>query len=160
MSFVKVDDCLFCKIVAGEIPCHKVWEDDTHLAFLTIFPNTDGFTVVVTKDHHESDALAQEDSVLTGLVLAAKQVARKINAAFDDVGRTGLMMEGFGVNHLHCKLFPMHGTKPMSEWKPLASGDAAHKKFFTQYEGFMSSHDGERGDDAVLAKIAAKIREA
>jgi hypothetical protein len=68
----------------------------THLAFLTIFPNTEGFTVVASKEHFESDALAQDDAVLTGLILAAKQVAKKINAAFDDVGRTGLFLEGFG----------------------------------------------------------------
>ncbi len=156
----KIDDCLFCKIVAGKLPCHKVWESETHLAFLTIFPNTEGFTVVVTKDHYESDALTQDDPVICGLVLAAKQVAQKITTAFDDVGRTGLFLEGFGVNHLHCKLFPMHGTQPMSEWKHIASSDDIHKKFFTQYEGYMSSHDGERGDDVKLAKLAENIRNA
>lgn len=37
--------CIFCQIVEGKAPCHKVWEDEHHLAFLSIFPNTDGFTV-------------------------------------------------------------------------------------------------------------------
>ena len=156
----KVDDCLFCKFVSGEIPCHKVWESDTHLAFLTIFPNTEGFTVVAAKDHLDSDALAQNSKVLTELVLAAQQVSYKLKAAFPDVGRVGLFFEGFGMNHLHAKLFPMHGTKPMSGWKRIASSDDIHKKFFTQYEGYMSSHDGQRGDDTKLAKLAEKIRNA
>ncbi len=42
--------CIFCQIVEGKAPCHKVWEDEHHLAFLSIFPNTDGFTVVIRKN--------------------------------------------------------------------------------------------------------------
>ncbi|WP_197734991.1 HIT family protein [Photobacterium damselae] len=41
--------CVFCEIVKGKLPCHKVWEDDKHLAFLSIYPNTKGFTVVILK---------------------------------------------------------------------------------------------------------------
>lgn len=148
-------NCLFCKFVAGEIPCHKVWEDDQHLAFLTIFPNTPGFTVVITKEHNPSYAFDNSDEVLSGLTLAAKTVAKKIDAAFSDVGRTGMIFEGFGVDHLHAKLFPMHGTKS-DEWKQHKSNV---DKFFEYYEGYISSHDYQRADDAVLAEIAAKIRE-
>lgn len=35
--------CIFCEIVAGKAPCHRIWEDEKHLAFLSIFPNTQGF---------------------------------------------------------------------------------------------------------------------
>jgi histidine triad (HIT) family protein len=45
-------DCIFCKIVKGKAPAHKIWEDKKHLAFLSIFPNTEGFTVVITKKHY------------------------------------------------------------------------------------------------------------
>ncbi len=148
-----MDDCLFCKFVAEEIPCHQVWEDEKHLAFLTIFPNTPGFTVVITKDHNPSYAFDNADDVLLGLVLASKAVAKKIDAAFDDVGRTGMIFEGFGVDHLHAKLFPMHGTKS-EEWKQRKSGV---DKFFEQYEGYISSHDFKRADDAELAGIAERI---
>ncbi len=48
--------CIFCQIVEGKAPCHKVWEDEHHLAFLSIFPNTDGFTVVIPKKHYPSYA--------------------------------------------------------------------------------------------------------
>lgn len=149
-----MDNCIFCKIVAGEAPCHKVWEDETHLAFLSIFPNTPGFTVVITKQHNPSYAFENADAVLAGLVLASKQVAKKIDAAFDDVGRTGLIFEGFGVDHLHAKLFPMHGTKS-DEWRQRKSNV---DKFFNAYEGYISSHDHARADDAELAAIAARIR--
>ncbi len=102
--------CIFCDIVAGKSPCHKVWEDDEHLAFLSIFPNTKGFTVVIPKEHHSSYAFEQSDEVLSKLVIATKQVALLLDKAFDDVGRTGMFFEGYGVDHLHSKLFPMHGT--------------------------------------------------
>ena len=44
-----MDDCIFCKIVKKEAPSYTIWEDEKHLAFLTIFQNTQGFTVVITK---------------------------------------------------------------------------------------------------------------
>lgn len=154
---MKHPDCLFCKFAAGEIPCHRVWEDDKHLAFLTIFPNTEAFTVIITKDHNPSDALENDDAVLAELVLAAKKVAVKIKKAYvGDVGRVGLMLEGFGVDHLHAKLFPMHGTGNLTEWKQIES----HKpdEYFDKYPGYMSSHDAAKQDDEKLAKIAESIR--
>lgn len=149
-------DCIFCKIVKGEAPAHKVWEDDAHLAFLSIFPNTPGVTVVITKDHQPSYAFGLPDGVLTGLILAAKKVARAIDAAFNDVGRTGLVLEGFGVDHVHAKLFPLHGTNN-PEWKRRAS---SIDTFFEHYSGYISSHDSLRADDAELARIAKQIRDA
>lgn len=160
---MKDSNCIFCQIVKGTMPSHTVWEDEKHIAFLTIFPNTDGFTVVATKKHYPSDAFQNDDAVLTDLVLATKKVARKINAAFDDVGRTGMFFEGFGVDHLHSKLFPMHGTGSMEEWERLESNTFTpelQKKYFKRYEGYMSSHGGARADDDTLAKIAKRIREA
>lgn len=149
-------DCIFCKIVLGEAPAHRVWEDEKHLAFLSIFPNTLGFTVVVTKQHYPSYAFDNLDEVLTGLVLATKKVAKLLDAAFEDVGRTGMFFEGFGVDHLHSKLFPMHGTANMAEWKPIES---KVRTFFEKYPGYLSSHDADKADDTELAKIAEKVRE-
>ncbi len=155
-----VDDCLFCKIARGEIPCHRVWEDEKHLAFLTIFPNTDGFTVVMPKKHYESYLFAADDDIYTDLLLASKKVATLLDAAFADVGRTGLICEGFGVDHLHSKLIPMHGTGDTNafdgKWRAILSKPTT---FYAQYPGFLSSHDGERADDEHLAKLAKMIRE-
>jgi histidine triad (HIT) family protein len=150
-----MNDCIFCKIVKGEAPSYKVWEDEKHLAFLTIFPNTEGFTVVVTKEHYESYAFDLPDDVLTNLVLATKKVGKLLDEKLDDVGRTGMIFEGFGVNHVHAKLFPMHGTKS-NEWKKHTGGP---DKFFDTYEGYISSHDGKRADDEWLTKVANKIKE-
>ncbi|MEK6969522.1 MAG: HIT family protein [Nanoarchaeota archaeon] len=151
-----MDECTFCKIVKKEIPCHQIWEDKEHLAFLSIFPNTEGFSVVIPKKHYPSYAFDLSDEVLTKLILAAKKVAKLIDSKLENVGRTGLIFEGFGVDHVHAKLFPMHGTSNTKEWKPIKSNV---NKYFENYEGYISSHDSKRADDVALAKLAKKIRE-
>jgi histidine triad (HIT) family protein len=146
--------CIFCAIVAGEAPCHRIWEDERHLAFLSIFPNTEGFSVVITRRHYPSYAFELPDPVLSELVLAAKRVGRLLDRKLADVGRTGLILEGFAVNHAHAKLFPMHGTR-MARWRPLSRPS---DKYFERYEGYVSSHDYRRADDDELAALAERIR--
>lgn len=148
-------NCIFCKIAKGELPCHKIWEDEKHLAFLSIYPNTEGYTVVITKKHYSSYAFGQNDKILMELILASQKVAKLLDSFFKDVGRTGLILEGFGVDHLHAKLFPMHGTKVKKKWKPIKS--KVHK-YFKKYEGYISSHDYKREDGAKLKSLAQRIK--
>lgn len=152
------EECIFCQIAQGKSPAHEIWSSETHLAFLSIFPNTKGFSVVIPKDHYGSYAFDQSDEVLTGLILATKQVAQVLTNYFDDVSRCGMFFEGFGVDHLHSKLFPMHGTGNLTEWKPIESEE--HKPYFDVYPGYLSSNDSERADDAELAALAAHIRQS
>ncbi|HGO5290916.1 HIT family protein [Photobacterium damselae] len=147
--------CVFCEIVKGKLPCHKVWEDDKHLAFLSIYPNTKGFTFVIPKKHYSSYAFAQSDEVLCDLIVATKKVALLLDKSFDGVARTGMFFEGYGVDHLHSKLSPMHGTGNNSEFQLI---EANIDKFYDNYEGYLSSHDWHRADDSELAQIAAHIR--
>ena len=146
--------CIFCKIVRGEVPPHKIYEDEKHLAFLSIFPNTEGFSVVITKEHYPSYAFNLPDEVLKELIVATKKVAKLLDSKLENVGRTGMIFEGFGVDHIHAKLFPMHGTKELEKWKPIES---EVDKYFTKYEGYISSHDYKRADDRELEKLAKKI---
>jgi histidine triad (HIT) family protein len=147
--------CIFCAIAAGQTPCHKIWEDERHLAFLSVFPNTLGFSVVMTRRHYPSYAFDLPDDVLTDLVRAAKQVGRLLDRKLEDVGRTGMILEGFGVDHAHAKLFPMHGTTT-ADWRPLSR---PADKYFHAYEGYICSHDYRRADDDQLSALARKIRE-
>jgi len=149
------ENCIFCKIVAGTASAHIIWEDEAHLAFLTIFPNTEGFSVVIPKKHYPSYAFELPDEVLSKLVLATKKVGLLLDKALPDVGRTGMIFEGFGVDHVHTKLFPMHGTADMTTWKPIESHQTV---YFERYPGYISSHDAERADDAKLAELAERIR--
>ena len=150
-----MDSCIFCKIVTGESPSHKIWEDEDHLSFLSIYPNTEAFTVVITKEHYPSYAFDLPDEVLSNLILASKKVGKLLDSKLDDVGRTGLILEGFGVDHFHSKLFPMHGTGHLKGFKQMSSNV---DKYFEKYEGYISSHDYKRENDERLARLAENIR--
>lgn len=148
------EDCIFCKIAKGIEPCHKIWENEEFLAFLSIFPNTLGYTIVIPKRHYPGYAFDLSDDILTSLIAASKIVGKLLDSKLDDVGRTGLILEGMGVDHVHAKLFPMHGTAKLKKWKPLIT----HlDKYFEEYEGYISSHDYVRADDKDLEKLAKKI---
>ena len=90
-----------------------VWEDARHLAFLSRRPNTLGFTVVLPKAHFPSYVFDLPDDDLHALVDAARTVARMLDRHFADVGRTGLILEGFGVDHAHAEADPdaRHGRR-------------------------------------------------
>lgn len=148
-------ECIFCNIIQGKIKSHTFWEDEKHIAFLSIYPNTLGASVVVTKSHFSSYAFDLPDDVLSSLVIASKKVAKLLDETLDDVGRTALVFEGFGVNHIHAKLFPMHGTRHLKEWKPIKSNI---DKYFVTYEGYISSHDSKEASHQGLEMIADKLR--
>lgn len=153
-----MQDCVFCDIVAGKLPSHTIWEDEDHIAFLSIYPNTDGFTVVATKKHYSSYAFSLPDEVLSGLVVATKKVANLLDKAFPDVSRTGMFFEGFGVDHIHSKLFPMHGTGDLKNWQAIESEKM--NEFFNKYPGYLCSNNGPAADQEHLKQIAAQIRAA
>ena len=108
----------------------------------------------MTKKHHQSYAFDLPDEILKDLIIASKKVGKLLDNKLEGVGRTGLIAEGFGVNHIHTKLFPMHGTKT-EEWKAVKSNI---NKYFDRYEGYISSHDYKRADDKELTELAKKIR--
>lgn len=146
--------CMFCEIAKGKRPSHKIWEDEKHIAFLSIYPNTEGVTVVIPKEHYSSYAFDLPDEALKSLIIAVKTVAKLIDSKLDDVGRTAMVFEGFGVDHIHAKLYPMHGTN-LTTWKPIISNI---DKYFDRYEGYISSHDAKRANDDDLDKLATKLR--
>ena len=157
MTSIKAEfmDCIFCKIVSGDSQSHKIWEDEKHIAFLSIFPNTEGVTVVIPKKHYPSYFFDLPEDIMIDLVKAAKKVAKILDSKLEDVGRTAMVFEGFGVDHIHAKLFPMHGTN-ISEWKPINSD---LNKYFEKYEGYISSHDADRADNEKLSQLATKLSE-
>jgi len=147
-----MDNCVFCKIVNGEIPSAKVWEDENFLAFLDIKPSTKGMTLVVPKKHFDSYIFqAPEEEVMT-LFKAAKKVAGMLEKAFD-IDRVAMVAEGIGVNHLHVKLYPLHGVK--GKFIPK---EPKENMYFEKYEGFVSTQLGPQIDYGELNKLAEQIR--
>ncbi len=152
-----VGDCIFCRIVAGTEPCHLVYEDERHLGFLDIFPNTEAFSVVITKQCLPSDIARVDGHAAAGLLEAARRVAAKIASAYDDVERCAIVFEGMMIDHLHSQVIPLHrtaGVQPSPESGTTARGD----QYFEAYPGYVTTEiAASRADDDHLAAVAAKI---
>lgn len=150
--------CIFCEIAAGRFETPGIfWENDEFMAFLSIDPNTEGFSCVIPKEHYGSDVMKMPDEMLQKFILAAKHVAGILEDYFPDVGRIGVMMEGTGINHAHIKLAPMHGTQELKrgEWKQYLS----EKEFwFDNYEGWICSGGGPMADMNHLKELAENIK--
>ena len=97
---------IFSKIVAGEIPCHKVSENDQFLAFLDINPLKKGHVLVIPKN--ETDYIFDiEDKELAQMMIFAKSVASKIKSVFP-CDRVGIAVIGLEVPHAHIHLIPIN----------------------------------------------------
>ncbi len=100
-------DCPFCKIINGDWPCFKVWEDDDHLAFLSIRPHHQGHTLVIPKKHQDY-LFELEDAQLAKLMAATKQTAALLQQKMKPAtGKVGLVVAGLEVPHVHVHLIPM-----------------------------------------------------
>ncbi|MCP4296551.1 MAG: HIT family protein [Proteobacteria bacterium] len=123
-----MEDCIFCKIVKGDIPCFKVYEDDRILAFEDVNPISEGHTLIIPKAHAENIwEISGED--LTAIHLASKKVADAIKEVLSPAGVAVLQLNGRGVNqvvmHYHLHLIPRVSGGPkltMTAWE-LIPGD-------------------------------------
>jgi len=146
------NDCIFCKIIKGDIPSAKVWEDKKHIAILDVFPNTKGMTLVMPKTHYESYACNMPNKSYSELMLASKKVAKLLDKKLK-VGRTAIVMEGMGVNHVHIKLYPLHGVD--AKFKEIWAKD---ERFFDTYQGYLMTVLGPKADMTELNALAKQIR--
>ncbi|MEY4991627.1 MAG: hypothetical protein RI948_496 [Bacteroidota bacterium] len=114
---------LFTKIVSGEIPCHKVAENDEFLAFLDIMPLAKGHTLVIPKK--ETDYIFDiEDDAYQRLWLFAKQVAATLRLQVP-CKRIGLSVIGLEVAHAHIHLIPLQQVEDINFSKAKVAADPA-----------------------------------
>jgi histidine triad (HIT) family protein len=107
---------LFSRIVAGEIPCHKIAEDDRFLAFLDIMPLAQGHTLVIPK--LEVDRFFDlPDDLLSGINVFARDVALKLERAIP-CERVGVAVIGLEVPHAHVHLIPLNGVADINFERP------------------------------------------
>jgi len=122
-------DCIFCKIVRGEIPCAKVYEDDLVLSFLDINPINPGHTLVLPKEHYAS-LLDVDPEAMKACAVAAQKISR---AVYQGVKADGLNFlqnnfraAGQLIDHVHFHLIPRYeGDGFMTSWpgKPYPAGE-------------------------------------
>ncbi|GAB2624994.1 HIT family protein [Emticicia sediminis] len=102
---------IFSRIIAGEIPCHKIAENDQYFAFLDVFPCAVGHVLVVPKQ--EIDYLFDlSDELYAGLMAFAKQIEPAIRKAVP-CKRVGVAVIGLEVPHAHVHLIPMNSMSDM-----------------------------------------------
>ena len=119
-------DCIFCKIINKEIPASIIHENEDYLAILDAFPNCKGMTLVVPKKHITSNFADVDSDIYMGTMQFSQEVAQILKKGLD-VDRVGMIVEGLEIDHLHVKLYPMHGLDTEQVYtKPDAD-------FFTQY---------------------------
>lgn len=105
-KIITMEDSIFTKIIKGEIPCYKIYEDEKVFAMLDIEPLSNGHVLVIPKK--QVDLLWDlEQSDYDYLWQIAKKIAQKIQAEMKPI-RVGVVVEGFGVPHAHIHLVPLY----------------------------------------------------
>lgn len=101
-----MDNCIFCKIVKGEIPSYKVYEDDNYLAFLDIRPIKEGHTLIVPKFHVEN-IFEMEDGDYQEMMMVTKRIAQNLEVLKPKSGKIGMIIYGLDIPHAHIHLVPI-----------------------------------------------------
>jgi histidine triad (HIT) family protein len=132
-------NCIFCKIIAGEIPCFKLFEDAETLAFMDINPVHDGHALVIPKAHSTNVFLIAPEDFAAAARTAAK-IAKAVNAAVQADGINLMQANGEGagqsVGHVHLHIIPRRND-----------------------DGLLFNWDPKPGDRGHIAALAARIRE-
>ncbi len=123
-----MEECIFCKIVNGELPSFKIYEDEKTFAFEDINPISQGHTLIIPKRHAENLwEIPEED--LAAVHFASKKIIQAIKDALNPLGVACLQLNGRGVNqvvmHYHLHLIPRANDEPelpVSSWE-LKPGD-------------------------------------
>jgi histidine triad (HIT) family protein len=133
------ENCVFCRIVRGELPCQEVARDDATISFMDIAPVTDGHTLVVTREHY-SNLFEAPPEALAGIMATAKRVAHAIRTVLAPDGLMVFQLNGAAagqtVFHYHMHLMPRADGEP------------------------LALHARTPGDPARLAELAALFRSA
>ena len=103
---MRMENSIFTKIIKGEIPAHKIYEDEFTLAFLDIHPAQPGHTLVVPKQ--QTDHIWDlPDETYQAVMATCKKIARQQRGVLQ-VRRVGVRIEGFDVPHAHVHLIPVN----------------------------------------------------
>jgi len=112
-----MENCIFCKIIKGELPCYKIYEDATVIVFLDINPWTKGHCLVVPKKHFQ-DIFDVDEQVLKNLILVVKKISflvkEKLGAKGVNVLQNNRKIAGQLVPHIHFQIIPRYDDKGLT----------------------------------------------
>ena len=120
-----MSDCLFCRILAGEIPSRRVYEDDTCVAFLDIAPYHRGHTILIPR-RHVTDGICDASAwceVAPGIIATANLLKEKLGATGMNILSNAGEVSGQAIFHFHVHILPRYPDNPGME--ALAQRDAS-----------------------------------
>ncbi|AYG95538.1 HIT family protein [Brevundimonas naejangsanensis] len=125
-------DNIFARILRGDMPCVKVWEDDDVLAFMDVFPQSEGHVLVVSKTSTARTILEIEPEALSRLMAAVQRTARAVEKALKPEGLSLMQFNGEAggqtVFHLHFHIVPRWADRPMKGHGHAPMADAEQLK--------------------------------
>ncbi len=125
-------DCIFCKIVNGEIPSAKIYEDSKILAFLDIGPVHKGHALCIAKEHYKT-AMDVPDELLKELIVVVKKVSKAVMKATGAGGINFALanheIAGQSVPHAHFHVIPRHAGDGLKMWPQGKYGEGEMKEF-------------------------------
>ncbi|MCX6796443.1 MAG: HIT family protein [Candidatus Falkowbacteria bacterium] len=114
-----MENCIFCKIIKGELPCYKVYEDEKTIAFLDIAPTNPGHTLVLPRNHFENMEEIEEGE-LNALIQSVKKVGRMLKNCLEIEGYNITFnngtIAGQVVPHIHFHVIPRHEGDRLELW--------------------------------------------
>jgi len=131
-------NCIFCQIIAGQVPCFKLLEDENTIAIMDIFPANDGHCLVLTKEHYPT-VFDVTDEAFAAVSRSVRKVAQAVNLALSPAGLNLVQANGPGahqtVAHFHVHILP----RKLGDQLPL-------------------NWSAKPGDQATIAALGEKIR--
>lgn len=125
-----MDDCIFCNIVDGDIPCYKIYEDDDTIAFLDIKPLSKGHSIVIPKHHYEN-ILDLPDELYSKMASTVKKVSQVLNDKYHPEGilinQNNGKKAGQEIFHMHVHIKPIYTDT-------IVFDEANHRKEFSKKE--------------------------
>ena len=123
-------DCIFCKIVKGELPSTKVYGDSEFLAFMNIYPASKGHVLIIPKDHIAwmQDA---NDATVSKIFIIAKNLMSKIKVALS-CDYVQLSVLGQEIQHFHVHLIPRYHKDSMPTWTPVSYDSPEEMQSYAQ----------------------------
>jgi len=124
-----MENCIFCKIIKGEIPCYKIYEDENFLSFLDISPVNIGHTLIIPKNHYV-DLLELPIEEAQKLIAVIKKIAPAVLTAVEatafNLNLNNGKIAGQEVNHVHFHLIPRFENDGRELWhgQPYQEGEA------------------------------------
>lgn len=117
-------DCIFCKIIKGEIPCYKVYEDELVIAFLDVNPKANGHTLIIPKEH-TLDLTSIDNDTLIHIMEVARKLSKVLEEKLNITGITLVQNNGTPqeVKHFHLHLIPAYKVE-----QPIENVENIYKK--------------------------------